>query len=703
MTWVKASALLLAVLSLCAAAGAADSNLLLVTVDTLRPDRLGCYSPAHARTPAIDAFAARGAVFENAYAHNPSTLPSHTNILVGMTPLYHGVSGNSKAKLSEAFLTLAEHLKKQGYATGAFIGAFPLDSRFGLNQGFDVYDDALPSKGPAMGFFQERKAQQVVAAASAWISKQTGKWFCWVHLWDPHAPYAPPEPYLTEYRNDPYSGEVAYVDAQLSRLFEELRKKQAFDQTLICLTADHGESLGEHGEMTHDYFAYGSTLHVPLIISGPGVRPARVPAVVCHIDIFPTVCGLLGVPEPPGLQGRSLSSLMKGRKPVSRPVYFESLEPYLNYGCAPLRGFIDGRTKFIDTPVPEVYDLGADPGEATNLAPKTDLAPLRKKLEDLKKALSGPAAKEGPAVADRQTLERLRSLGYVMSPVARRKTSYGPADDLKTFLPFQQRLERAVLLSDAGKDEECVRELAALIREKKDFTPAYTYLSQHHMWRGRLAEALRTLEEGVQANPDDYTLLSEFGTALIQAQQWGRAVGILEKALSLIDYDPESWDNLGIAHMKLGEYAKSLEYFEKALSVDGAFALAYGNMGAVRLTMYLEEGRKPEDLDAAMASFQRAAALNPNQNLTFRGLGYAFRTAGRDEEAAAAWEKAIAIDPTDDFSTLNLGLVCFEKGDKPRARRLLEKYLALKGPAISARERDGVQSLIEKCKLEIPS
>lgn len=218
-----------------------------------------------------------------------------------------------------------------------------------------------------------------------------------------------------------------------------------------------------------------------------------------------------------------------------------------------------------------------------------------------------------------------------------------------------------------------------------------------------MAEALRTLEEGVQANPDDYTLLSEFGTALIQARQWGRAVGILEKALSLIDYDPEPWDNLGIAHMKLGEYAKSLEYFEKALSVDGAFALAYGNMGAVRLTMYLEEGRKPEDLDAAMASFQRAAALNPNQNLTFRGLGYAFRTAGRDDEAAAAWEKAIAIDPTDDFSTLNLGLVCFEKGDKPRARRLLEKYLALKGPTISAGERDSVQSLIEKCKLEIPS
>ena len=561
----KAAALFFALASFVPAAFGAATNLLLVTVDTLRPDRLSCYSPAHARTPAVDALAAKGALFENAFAHTPTTLPSHTNILLGLTPPFHGVSENSKARVSEAFLTLAEHLKKQKYATGAFIGAFPLDSRFGLNQGFDVYDDVFPSKPSAMGFAPERTADQVVAAAAAWLSARTGPWFCWIHLWDPHAPYDPPEPFRSEYASDPYSGEVAFVDAQLARLFESLRKGGQADRTLVVLTADHGESLGEHGELTHGYFAYNSTLHVPLIFSGPGVRPGRVGAAVGHVDIFPTVCRLLGVPEPPALQGRSLVPLMNGGNDKPRPIYFESLEPYLNYGCAPLRGFIEGGTKFVDSPLPEVYGLGRDAQEASNLASVTDIPALKRKLDAIRKALAGPTTAARTAVADARTRENLLSLGYVMSPVPPIKSAYGPEDDLKSFLPFRQRLEKAILLSDAGRDEESAREIGALIREKEHFAPAYVYLSQMHMSRGRTAEALRTMAEGVRANPEDYTLLTEYGKDLVLNGQFGDAVVILERAVALIDYDPESWDGLGRARMRMGEKAKALEAFETAL------------------------------------------------------------------------------------------------------------------------------------------
>ncbi len=238
----------LALPALAAGAGGADLNLLVITIDTLRPDRLSCYSPEHLRTPRIDALAAKGVLFERAFAHDPETLPSHTNIFLGMTSLAHGVSENSKSVVAPDFETLAELLKGRGYATGAFVSGFPLDSRFGLDQGFDVYDDHYPAKARPGDAFSERPAGKTVAAALQWLSAQKGKWFCWVHLWDPHDPYAPPEPYATQFKDDPYSGEVAYVDAEIGRLMDALGQAGLEGRTAVVLTGDHGESLGDHGE-----------------------------------------------------------------------------------------------------------------------------------------------------------------------------------------------------------------------------------------------------------------------------------------------------------------------------------------------------------------------------------------------------------------------------------------------------------------------
>jgi arylsulfatase A-like enzyme/Flp pilus assembly protein TadD len=677
---------------------AAESNVLLITVDTLRPDRLSCYSAAFVKTPEVDALAARGALFERAYAHNPTTLPSHANILTGMTPPFHGVSENSKSKLPDACLTMAEWLRTKGYATAAFIGAFPLDSRFGLDQGFDTYDDSFPSPSTRTGMTAERRAGDVIKAASAWIAGREGKWFCWVHLFDPHAPYAPPEPFSSRYKSDPYSGEAAYVDSELGRLFGMFRAAGLLERTFVILTADHGESLGEHGEMTHSYFAYDSTIHVPLVIAGPGIGPARVGAGVSHIDIFPTVCELAGIPAPGGLQGRSLGGLMKGGKRAERPIYFESLEPYLNKGCAPLRGFIEGKFKYVDSPVPEFYDLAADLGERANLADKTDLVPFKKKLDGLIGSLASPLSDAASRPADSRTLEKLRSLGYVATPAAKVKAAYGAADDVKNFLPFQQRLERAILMSDAGDTQGSVRELTALAAEKKDFTPAFIYLSQTFASQGRTPDAIKALEAGLSANPDDYSLLSSLGRLLVQVRQYDRAAEVLGKALAVMDFDPAVWDNLGIAAMRKGEYANALEYLAKAVELDGTFALAFSNIGAVRLEMYFNQGRKTDDLALAIESFRKAVSLDAALGLAWRGLGVACRTNGDLPGAIGAWEKAVAADPADTFSRINLGRAYLDRGDKPLARAAFEKYLEVRGPGIPPDERALVLALIEKCK-----
>ncbi|GAI10984.1 unnamed protein product, partial [marine sediment metagenome] len=358
-------------------------NVLLITIDTIRPDRLSCYSTKYLQTPRIDALAEKGAVFDRAFAHNPLTLPSHVNILLGTTPLYHGVHENSFSIVAEDFLTLAEYLKGKGYATGAFIGAFPLDSRFGLAQGFDVYDESYPSKSSNVFVFPERKAEKVIESAIDWIGKLDSKWFTWIHIWDPHSPYLPPDSFLLKFKDDLYSGEVAYVDSELGKFFDYLEKSNLAGNTLIVLTGDHGEALEEHGESTHGYFAYNSTLWVPLIIAGPGIEQTRVDEYVSHTDIFPTLCDVLGIEKPSFLQGISLLPLLRGKKIKNRVIYFESLLAFYHSGWAPLRGFIEEKVKFIDSPLPEFYNLEDDFDEEENLVQEINLERYQKRMKEL--------------------------------------------------------------------------------------------------------------------------------------------------------------------------------------------------------------------------------------------------------------------------------------------------------------------------------
>ncbi len=674
-----------------------DWNVLLISIDTIRPDRLSCYSTKYLQTPHIDALAAKGIVFERAFAHNPTTLPSHVNIMLGTTPLHHGVHDNSKFKLDDNFLTLAEYLKEKGYSTGAFIGAFPLDSRFGLSQGFDVYDESYPSESTTAFSAPERKAEDVIEVAIDWLSTQRSKWFSWIHLWDPHTMYTPPEPFLTEFKDDPYSGEVAYTDTELGKLVDFLEKKGFMQNTLIVLTGDHGESLGEHGELTHSYFAYNSTIWVPLIMAAPGLISGRFSDFVCHVDIFPTICDILQTDKPPFLQGTSLVPLMMGKKLEKRAIYFESLSPYYNRGAAPLRGFIEGGEKFCDTPLVEFYNLETDFNEENNLIQEINVEEYQKKLKALMEQLSSFQGEHVPAKIDREALEKLRSLGYISSSYSKTRKNFGPDDDLKTLLPFQQKLDEAILLFDEDKIDESIGLLNEIITKKKDVAQAYLNLFPIYKSQGRHGKALELLEEGFKNNPENYDIALAYGMLLISAGQLDKSIKVLQKGLTLIDFDPKLWDYLGFAYWRKGEEQKALEHYRKALALDMTYAMTYSNLGALYFSKFSRTGERT-DYAQSMEYLKKAIEYDPNLAIAYRGLGMGYRIGGRVDDAITLWEKALELNPADGFVILNLGKAHLEKDNKALALKYFEQYLRLRKDSLSPEELREIEAFIQKCK-----
>ncbi len=678
-----------------AAAAAARPNLLLITIDTLRPDRLGCYGSATIATPNIDALARRGVVFTRAFAHTPTTLPSHTNILLGTTPLRHGVHDNGFFKVPAGFPTLATHLKAQGYATAAVVGAFPLDSRFGLDRGFDLYDDDYGTGGALDFKFVERKADVVVERALAWLKGRTGPWFLWVHCFDPHQPYEPPEPFLSRYRGDLYGGEVAYVDSALGKLLVGLADSGQAKTTAVILTGDHGQSLGEHGETTHGYFAYNSTLWIPLIVSAPGLAPARVDQNACHIDIFPTACGLLETPPPPGLQGISLVPAARGKKLAGRPIYFESLYPYYRRGWAPLRGYIENDEKFIESPISEVYDLKADFGESKNLAGK-DLGRERATLARLMKEESATESAARPRL-DAAAQRMLQSLGYVGGYQPPTRESFGPEDDLKTLLPYNRKFEEAVDLSGRGDTERSISLLRELIAERKDFDNPYLYLATVLQAKRRLQEAAAVLEKGSKDNPRSYKLAMEYGIVLAETGRNDEAVAVLTRAAGIIDWDPELWNYLGVAYWNKGDLDQARAAYEKALALDPGYAVVLNNLGSVAFSQAVKD-KDAAGLRRAIEYFRKAISHDPGYAPAYNGLGSATLMAGDADGAIASWLKALEIDPAQKFALYNLGAAYLERGDKAKARAFWTKYKDLYYRTLSAAEKAALDADLEKTR-----
>jgi len=673
---------------------------LLITLDTLRADRLGCYGCTTVPTPNIDALAERSVLFTRAFAHNPTTLPSHTNILLGATPLYHGVRENANYVVRGEFTTLAEFLKGKGYATAAVIGGYPLHSRFGLAQGFDVYDDAYEKEKYQKLSVGERKAEEVVERGLEWLGKAKPPWFLWIHCFDPHDPYEPPQPFRSRFEGKLYDGEVAYLDQALGKLFRHLEDRGLFEDTVVVLTGDHGESLGQHGERTHGFLAYNSTIWIPLIISVPGMNARRVESFVCHVDIFPTICDALRESGPEDLQGVSLLPAMKGKKIPRRTIYFESLYPYYSRGWAPLRGILGKEEviKFIDSPIPELYDLEKDFEESENLAPHSDLSPLRKELERVTRGLTRRDSGQARQALDKRSLDRLRSLGYISSAQVYRKESFGPEDDVKTLLPYHNRSVRAMELFQEGKKKEGLEMVKQVITERKDVDVAYSNLAEMYKEEGRVEDALAVLEAGIRNLPSSYGVVLSYARCLREA---GRDEELIAFVSGLdfppMEHDPEIWDLLGEAFLHRGELDKAREVLERACAIDGEYAVAFRNLGDAILTMYMK--RKEKDLlPEAIRSYERAVELEPDYASAYNRLGVAYREAGRPDRAVSCWEKALELRPDVGYPLLNLGLLYLSRGEKARALEYFLAYRKEHAASLSPEEGDRLEALIRRCR-----
>lgn len=672
----------------------ADQNILLVTIDTLRADALGSYGGA-ARTPHLDALADEGIRFDFAHAHAVVTLPSHASILTGVYPFQHGIRENGGYRLPPDATTLAGLLKQQGYATGAFVGAFPVDAQFGLNTGFDRYDDDFGVAGGSVEFsIAERPAQEVVAAARAWMDAQEGRWFAWVHVFDPHAPYSPPAPFDQQYRARPYDGEVAYTDSALGPLFEAARAGSD-RPTLVVVTADHGEALGDHGEMTHGLFAYEPTLRVPLILSQLAPRSAPRPVrraghvssiAARHVDIAPTILDAAWIEPPPGLAGRTL--LGPGgaaADPDDRTSYFEAMSASLNSGWAPLQGVLLGREKYIELPLPELYDLGEDAAEEKNLI---DSRAERVRL--LQRMLAGFAAPPpgGRVAESAETIARLRALGYVSGEAAP-KDRYTEADDPKRLIALDRMVHEGVELFERGRHREAIEKYRTVIERRPDMAIAYRHLAYVYWQMGDAGAAIGTLKAAMASGIVDALTQTRLGTYLAEAGAPAEAIALLE-GLAAAEAIPgaDTLNGLGIAYARAGRTEEALATFRRLLRDDPANIMALENIG----TVHLQRG----ELAEARTAFERAVRLAPTAARAHSGLGVVYLQAGDRDAAIASWTRAVDLNPGDFDALFNLGTELVNAGRPEAARPYLERFVRTAPPAFYAADIRRISGFLDR-------
>ena len=653
-------------------------DVVLVTIDTLRYDAVGFDGNARGTTPALDALAREGRVFSFAHAHNVLTLPSHTNILTGLYPYEHGVRDNAGFRLSAKTATVATILKEHGYATGAFVGAFPLDSRYGLTNGFDDYEEMYRQVDEPQDFeIQQARAPEVAGRALEWYRAQAGRpRLLWIHVYDPHAPYDPPEPWRERFQDDLYLGEVAFTDSALAPLLEAVRASKP--APLLIVTADHGEARGDHGEQTHGLFAYEATLHVPLLLwcpdlvaAGRDAGPAR------HVDILPTILDAVGQPARSNLPGRSL--LAPRALAEAAPAYFESLSSTFSRGWAPLRGILQGREKYIDLPLPELYDLASDPDEAKNLVPERgdDVRRLRSRLSAIPAGILEPGAVSAEEVA------KLRSLGYLTGTSGARG-SYGPEDDPKKLVAVDAQLHRVVELYEAERVTEAIPVARRLVAEHPRMRMAYLQLAFLLRYTNDNRGALAVYEQAARNGLGNEELDRRRALLLAEMGRPKEAVAVLEPYGQ--SEDLETLNALGIALTDSGRPADGLAVFQRALAVQARNAQAYQNSGLALLQL----GRLPE----AQQSLETALSISRRSPRALNTLGVVYSRLGEPGKAMDAWSRCVAIDPQQYDALYNLGRVAGEQGDWKLARQSLERFVRTAPPSRYRKDIEEVKGVL---------
>ena len=648
-------------------------RVLLISIDTCRADRLRCYGYPRPTTPHIDEVAGDGVLFTNAVSPVPMTLPSHSTLLTGTIPPYHGVHDNLMYGLGQDNVTLAQILRREGFTTGAIVGTFILDSQFGLDRGFDTYDDRFESYDATIKLTQ-RKGSDVSRLAIEWLDKhQDEKFFLFAHYYDPHAVYDPPEPFASDYADDLYAGEIAYTDHCVGQVIQKLKDLGLYDSTLIVITSDHGELLGEHGEPTHSYFIYQNVLRVPLIVklpqpSGddrrtrPHNSPRKIDSIVGLVDILPTICGLMGIRIPDAVRGVDLSGALLGDSLShdERHLYCESLTA-TKYNANSLLGLVSERWKYIQTTRPELYDLENDPWEKKNLAQvevqtAVELrSRLQKLLDDQVRQLEDSKMSPGS-----DAIRNLESLGYVGGSVS---------EDLD----FDQTMEDP---KDAIKLHEGNSELLGLIAQKKhararqlcrqlleshpDYVMLYIHMARLAMDQRDMAGALVPLEQALNIRPDDADTHHSMGLALVDLGRTEEAINHYQQALEARpDAAAETHTALGLVLASIGKTEEAIRHHRAALRENPKLADGHNNLG----TALSSQGK----LDESITHLRKALRYNPEHAEAHYNLGYALYQQRQHDEAIDLFRKAIAIKPDLVEAQYNLAMAMAQRGKPDEA------------------------------------
>ena len=615
-------------------------NILLITLDTTRADRIGAYGYARARTPRLDRLAAEGARFDAAFSPAPITLPAHASIFTGLYPFEHGVRNNGNFYLEDRVETLATRLHEHGYRTGAFVSAFVLDRRYGLARGFETYDDRMQgASAQVVALEAERRGDRTSAALNAWLDAHasgSAPFFAWLHLFDPHEPYRAPQPFGGAFTDSPYDGEIAFVDAIIASVLDKLAERGVRERTIIAIIGDHGESLGDHGEETHSMLVYDPAIRIPLILWRPGRIPNGVVVTrpVRATDLAPTLLELVGAPGLSASHSRSLAPLLTG-KPSSdaEPIYAETYLPQFYMNWAPLRTLRDDRWKYIDAPSPELYDLVQDPGERNNLAvsqPRT----AHGMRATLMKLTGGTAGTMSALRVDREVAEKLAALGYVGAGEAATarpasQARRNPRDMIAVF----NRLRRA---NSAVRDR-------------------------------RFEEALTSLREVLSDDPENAFAQLVLGSAYMGMEQYKPAIAQFRKYVALVPTSSYAHQWMAICYVRLGDKDNALREAAAALAIDPKATDARILRGGVLASR--------GQYDPAVAELRTAAQTDPGKLIIRVDLAKVLVEAGRPEEGRREYDGVLAKDPRFTPALTGLGALEATSGQFDRAVLLFRRAL----------------------------
>ncbi len=647
-------------------------NVLLITIDTLRPDYLTCYGKARAATPWIDRLAASGVRFNQAFAQVPLTPPSHASIMTGTYPSKHKVRDLEGFKLDDRIPTLASCVKSAGFHTAAVIGSAMLHRRCGLNKGFDVYFDDMKDSSQhsqSQGEVAELRGEVVTRRALEWLTglpKEKGaessqRFFLWAHYFDPHFPYNPPEPYRSRYANDVYAGEVAYVDAQIGELLNGLTRLGLEKTTLVALLSDHGESLGEHGESTHGVFLYDSTMHIPWVMAGPGLPGHRViDDQVRTIDVMPTILEYLGLSQDRKIQGLSvLPAILEGRSFAAQFSYMETIYPKTHLGWSELRGLRTKDWKLIDAPKPELYKISDDAGETKNVVAQfpSPVRELRQKMREAADNANGTEHLEIQASSDEKR-RQLQSLGYASAGTPRRIELDFSGSDPKDRIHILARIGKADLL----------------------------------MVQNRFREATIILEESLREDSTNPLIYRQMGFCLQQAGQLKRAIQLYQQAIQRGADNDQTHAELGTVYMQLGDKLHAMESMEEAALQN---PLDLGNLGNLA-TIYLELARTAD----CQRVLRTILGQKPDHAVANNLSGVLSVQQGQKQMARRYFEKAVQGDPDFAQAYMNLGILNEEAGQASEAvscyRKFLEKTRGMESRDIIRKVKKAITDLERK-------